>query len=280
MKYLRSANLFAVTIAANCLAGCAALTGYPADANQETDLAAAEALSATNRINEYLDPQTTNREGYRNLFVHARIVAYDIEFEKFKQALNTEANLENLSGDVAVLVLNGLGATTGGATAKAALAAASAGVTGATAHVNKDLFFEKAIPMVLAQMEAGRAAQLSIIQQGLQKTDAEYPLLQAMHDLTLYRDAGSLPYALNALTASANENKQVAKCDLQAITTNTNTNCASAAASTQTPAPTAQAAAMAVRPAAGPRHAARFFARPRQLQTTRQVDPRLFRILP
>ena len=73
------------------------------------------------------------------------------------------------------LVLSGLGATTGGAATKAALAAASAGVIGAQGVISKDLYYQRTVPALLAQMEANRARATLVILQGIQKSESDYP---------------------------------------------------------------------------------------------------------
>lgn len=160
-------NTSTCIILLNCVSGCASLTGYPVDpTNSEADLAAFRGFSGPDQVALYFQSAPSQRQALRDLIVYARLAAYDIEFQNFQASLTRETNLENLSGDFAVLALNGLGATTRGAATKAALAAASAGVVGATAAINKDVFFRQALPAVLAQMSASRTAQLTSIELG------------------------------------------------------------------------------------------------------------------
>ena len=197
------------------LAGCTAVNGYPANPiDSSADLAALRSLSAADAIIQYAsETDPTRRQGLRNTIAYNRLAAYDIAYQEFESRLSQDSNLQSVAGDLTVLTLNGIGATTGGATAKAALAAASAGVVGAKADIDKDLFYNKALPAVLAQMEASRATQLTVIQNSLKLSDSEYPLALALGDLIKYRDAGSLPSALNILTANANAAKSNAKDD-------------------------------------------------------------------
>jgi hypothetical protein len=109
------------------------------------------------------------------------------------------------------LILAGLTATAGGATTKAALGAASAGVIGANAAINKDLYYQKTIPALLTQMEAERLKALASILAGIKQSDADYPLMQAYIDLNAYRTAGSIPAAVAGITQNAGNAKDEAQ---------------------------------------------------------------------
>lgn len=186
------------------LTGCASIGGYPANPySSESDLAAFVASSGPAAIQAYYTAPAFEREELRNRIIYSRIAAYDIEYQAFQANLIKEANIENISADLIVLGLNGAGATAGGAGLKAALAAASAGVVGAKASIDKQLFFDRAVPALLAQMSAARTGQFTLIQKGLRLPDHAYPLPAALVDVNAYREAGSLPAAIDLLTANA-----------------------------------------------------------------------------
>ncbi|WP_407527022.1 hypothetical protein [Methylobacterium oryzisoli] len=166
-------------------------------------MAAFVANSGPAAIQAYYAAPTIEREALRNRIIYSRIAAYDIEYQAFQADLIKEANIENISADLIVLGLNGAGATAGGVGLKAALAAASAGVVGAKASIDKQLFFDRAVPALLAQMSAARAGRFTLIQKGLQLSDDLYPLPAALVDANAYREAGSLPVAIDLLTANA-----------------------------------------------------------------------------
>ncbi|MCI0736629.1 MAG: hypothetical protein L0Y50_10225 [Beijerinckiaceae bacterium] len=199
------------------VSGCASLTGYPVDPiNSGADLAVLRGFNGPEQVALYFQTDPSQRQALRDQIVYARLAAYDIEFQNFQADLNREANLGNLAGDFAVLTLTGLGATTGGAATKAALAAAATGVTGARLAINKDIFFNQALPAVLAQMSASRNETRAEIERGLALGIVQYPLPAALLDVNKYREAGSIPIALNILTATANVNKAMAQADEQA----------------------------------------------------------------
>jgi hypothetical protein len=67
--------------------------------------------------------------------------AYDITFADFEKRLYGDGNAVTLGSDLAGLILAGLTATTGNAATKSVLGAASAGVIGAKAAIDKDLYY-------------------------------------------------------------------------------------------------------------------------------------------
>jgi hypothetical protein len=132
---------------------------------------------------------------------------YDITFSDFKRRLAGDANSVMLGSDLLVLALGGLVATTGGATTKAALGAAIAGIAGAQAAINRDLYFQRTLPALLAQMDASRAQATVPILSGLRLSDEEYPLQRALVDLDALRDAGSIVGAIGNITQAAEQQK-------------------------------------------------------------------------
>jgi hypothetical protein len=163
-KYL--AFLVAAAIGAS---SCSAVQGYPKDPeNNRQILASLQPYFQPSQEQDYLsivDPQA--RQQRRDVVVLSRVRAYDIEFDKFEKTLYGSGTGLTTASDLILLVLNGLGATVGGAATKTALAAASTGVVGAQGAVNKDIYYQKTLPGLLAQMEANRGAQKLLIFEGL-----------------------------------------------------------------------------------------------------------------
>ncbi len=186
------------------LAACASFQGYPEDpSDPATDLIAFQDYFKPEKIESYLAAQGDARRAIRDEVVYGRLAAYDIEFSKFRRAINSQSNFTNVSGNVAALGLSGAGAVAGGVTTKAILAAASTAVLGATGEVDKDLFYQKTMPALLAQMEANRAKILSDIKNQLTSPDSTYPLAAAIIDLNAYKEAGSVPGAISLVSQSA-----------------------------------------------------------------------------
>jgi len=199
------------------LGGCASIDGFPDPVIKPSDdLAQAQQYFSPGVLAEYVKQSgEAARRAYRDQIVYGRLHAYDIQYQVFLRALSRESGGTGMAGDLASLALNGLGATVGDAATKAALSAASAGVIGAQGAVSKDLFYQKTLPAVVAQMEAQRTQVRAIVEKGLSTADADYSLPQAIVDLDLYQIAGSLPGALNGIVQDAGTKTATAEADIR-----------------------------------------------------------------
>ena len=200
------------------LCGCAEINGYPTDPENSDAI-------LTN-LGPYLDPAidadynnapATQRQAKRDLIVLSRMRAFNIQFDKYEKSLWGDGNIVTLGGDLTALALTGLATTAGGAATKTALAAAATGVIGANAAINKDLYYQRTLPALIAQMEADRSkAQLAILV-GLQKPDSAYPLAAAEIDLDSLKKAGSMPTAIAQVTQTASADKQTQALKLEEV---------------------------------------------------------------
>lgn len=217
MKSTAAALLFGLSVLG--LSGCSAIQGYPNDL-EDTDatLKSLSAYFAANSEDAYnAATDITQRRKIRDDIVLHRLKAYQIEFDEFEKSLNTYGNTITTGSDLVVLALSGIAATTGNASTKSALSAASGGIIGAQGDINKDLFFQKTMPALLAQMEANRAKAEVAIYSGLTKDDNGYPLVQADSDLELLKQAGSIPGAINVITQQAGNANDSAQTQLQSL---------------------------------------------------------------
>ena len=217
---LQRKGVILIAICGSFVTGCASIQGYPRDPEDSAaTLARLTPYFDGSKENEYNDEtDSASRERKRNEIVFARMRGYDIEFADFQRQLYGFANSVSVGTDLIGLVLGGLTATTGNASTKAALGAASVGVIGANAAINKDLFFQKTIPALFTQMEANRAERRLAIIQGLSQPDSKYPLAAAYSDLDAYRNAGGIPDAISSISQNAANAKQ--KTENEIITFN------------------------------------------------------------
>lgn len=198
---------------ASAFGGCASLEGYPRDPENTADALArlAPNFDGTREAEYQVASTPEQRQRLRDAIILGRIRAYDLEFDAFARELYGSGNSISVGSDLIVLILAGLGATTGDATTKSALAAASAGVVGAQGAINKDLYYQRTIPAMLAQMEANRAIAKLAILQGLYLSDAQYSLWRAYLDLESLKNAGSIPGAIATITGDAGNAKAAAE---------------------------------------------------------------------
>ena len=205
------------------LNACAPLGGFPSDPTDAQASSAAE----QNLVKTYYAPATNDdqRRLFRNQIVSDRMSAYESSYSNFKRRLNGDNNTFNLAADLSVLTFAGLAATTGSLATATALAAASGGVIGAKGAINSDLYFQRTLPALLAQMDANRAVAKLPIVKGLRLADAVYPLAIALIDLDALRDAGGIPNAIGGLTQQAEAVKASAEQALSGFNTTSAAKC-------------------------------------------------------
>ncbi len=200
--------------------GCAPVRGYPDD--PEDTSAAAAALQpwfSPDRDREYLSLPRAERAATRDVIVMSRMRALDLAFGSFERRLTGDGNVVAIGGDLIELVLAGFGATTGSAATKAALAAASGGILGAQGAISKDLYYQRTVPALLAEMQANRAKAKLAIFEGLQRSDADYPLIRAEMDLDTLKTAGSVSVAIAGITVQAQITRGIAQDQLDRFRT-------------------------------------------------------------
>jgi hypothetical protein len=202
-------------IAVLTLTSCAAVRQFPDDPGANSDATSSyQQYFNAEWITKYEATPSTQRQYLRDTIVINRMLAYDVSYQTFKTQLLTEGNSINTIGDLIVLALSGLGATTGTAATKAALAAASAGIVGAKTAISADLFYQRTLPALIAQMDASRATAKAAILNGLSRPDSDYPLVRAFVDLQQLSDAGSMIGAVGTITGDAAAKKNAAEASL------------------------------------------------------------------
>jgi hypothetical protein len=90
-------------------------------------------------------------------------------------------------------------------------------IVGAQSAINRDLYYQRTLPALLAQMEANRAKVELTILNGLAKSDSDYPLYKAEIDLESLKTAGSMPSAVSVITQKSAQDNQSAQAQLAAL---------------------------------------------------------------
>jgi hypothetical protein len=188
------------------LGGCASLAGYPDNPiSVDSDVLALNYYFNAARIAEYQGLQTeAARLKMRNDIAYGRMAAYDAEFSQFQQRVNAEGGFTDTAFDFTSLTLTAIGASPVATVTKTTVSAAATAVNGGRTSIDKNIFYDKTLPALFAQMEANRLTVRTSIVTSLTKLDTTtYPLGAALSDLETYRDAGSLPGAISGVTKSA-----------------------------------------------------------------------------
>lgn len=172
------------------------------------DLKATDFAFDETEIEKYRNANGDAKKILRNEIIDARIRAYDIKFGQFEQNLYRFGIGTGIGTDWTSLIISGLVATTGGEATKSALGAANTALIGAKGSVDKQLFLEKSLPAISAQMIAQRTSVLVNIREGLSREVVDYSLFQGLSDLEQYRRAGTLMGALNGIVKTAGDETQ------------------------------------------------------------------------
>lgn len=205
------------------LAGCASVEGYPNrleySTQYVTEVSGYASPEAIIRYNSTTDIAAATL--LRNNTVTARIFSIDANFHQFVRDLTTQQNLSTVGVDWAAIGLASAGAVVGSSQTKAILAAISAGLLGAKAAVDKDIFYNKTIPALITLMEAQRKIVLAQIYLGLKKPVTEYTIYQALADLDNYYNAGTINGAIVGLTTAAGASSQEGTNQIAAVLSGT-----------------------------------------------------------
>ena len=207
LPWLIGAVLFAPLVGA-----CTPLRGFPDDPTQSM-VAADKTLIA----DYYAAPSSDKRRQLRNQIISGRMTAYESSYSNFKRRLTGDNNAVNLGSDLSALALAGIAATSGSLGVSTALAAATTGVIGAKGAFNADLYFQRTLPALLAQIDAYRAQAKLPVVRGITQPDDLYPLASALIDLDALRDAGGIPTAIGGLTQQAGQEKAMAEAELRTV---------------------------------------------------------------
>lgn len=170
------------------------------------------------------DPQATpdffQRAGEmdRDTFIFRMKAVKDFEYDNYVLNLRRGTSWGEFGSDSVKIILDSLVAVTGNAGTKAALGAASAGVTGATASVKKNVLFDQTITTFITRMDALRLTKWNDILCKMGRGKASdcqasrpYTIAEAFDDLQEYGHEGTLDAALRGIDKDAAAAKADAK---------------------------------------------------------------------
>lgn len=144
----------------------------------------------------------------RNDFIFRMKAVKDYEYGNYVANLRRETSWGETASDVAKLGLDSAVALTGGVGLKAALGATSAGVTGATTSVKKNVLFDQSITTFITKMDALRLEKYNeILSKMAPGNTSAYTVAEAYDDLQEYGRRGKLEAALADVDAKAGAQK-------------------------------------------------------------------------
>lgn len=164
-------------------------------------------------------PDDVKRDGlskreYRDMVVGIYMSAIDARYHEFRTNLSSESKRAALGLDVAVIGLTGL-ASVAKQSIVNEVSAVAGGVAGTRAAIDKNLYFDKALPALIAAMETERLKVGAQILRNLERNTNQYPLALAIGDLNRYEMAGSLDLAIQTVTSQAADQRKKAESDYE-----------------------------------------------------------------
>jgi len=188
------------------LSGCVSLRGTPENA---LDSVAAEIkeggkiYSTRSEILEHYDNTTdvTKRKESRNRVLLLYMEAIDDNYDQYAARLFNEGIQFGLGFETAII---GLAATASLFESSADdLAKAISAAAGIHAAVNKNLYFDRTLPALIATMDARRTKIETQLISKMKQPTSDYPIEGVLRDLRKYQQAGTLYRAITDLTGLA-----------------------------------------------------------------------------
>lgn len=151
-------------------------------------------------------------------YVYRMKAVKDYEYGNYVTNLRRGTSWGEFASDSVKIILDSLVAVTGGAATKSALGAASAGVTGATSSIKKNVLFDQSITTFITKMDTLRLEkwnQILLKWKGEnQRPPGTYTVAEAFDDLQEYGRCGTLDAALRDVAAKTNaDNSKAVKAN-------------------------------------------------------------------
>jgi hypothetical protein len=206
---LRARHFSPVLMASACLTACASFNSMP---DPVLTVRATNAMMEPYAVTKALQDIETapDKKAYRNKVIAAYLAAADARYLSFLQQLSRQTKGSNFGLDVAALGLSSIAAIAKGAANELSTGAAIA--TGTRGSLNKEVYFDKALPALITSMEARRITVRGEIEQRMRDEESDaYTLEQGFADIVRYQMATTLDGAIQEITKSAGEQEAAAQ---------------------------------------------------------------------
>lgn len=216
---MRSITMLAVALLAIGLGGCQALGGAPKPLEtREQALAHVSNEMLPEAISTYdqAEDEAARRKA-RDRIARARVYAVDVNYNAFSRSLSTQQKSFAVGSDVVAAGLTGAATLAKSGRTKTHLTTYASFALGLRGTVDKEFYFSKTLPAIVAQMDASRRVVLARIYEGLARSDTDYPLVAALADLESYYIAGTLNGAITQITNDAGSKSAKADEDIAIV---------------------------------------------------------------
>ncbi len=153
-----------------------------------------------------LSAEPDRQRVYRDEVINGRIYVIDYYYNQFRNEMRGAKTNTNIVTDIAVLGLDAADAINPAKRAKDILLAISGGLTGPETTVDKDDFYQDALPALISKMDSLRLERLVLIRQRMKygtQGDNPYTLGAAMIDVNNYFQSGTISGAILGITKSS-----------------------------------------------------------------------------
>lgn len=203
--------VISLVLGCTALAGCASFDGIqePVMASDAAVTVAVGSYGMATTLQQI--GQENDKKAYRNRVVSIWLLAIDTRYDAFRRDLSRGRKGANVGLDFLTLGLTSAGAIWDGAASE--LSALATGAGGARATLDRELYFEKTLPVLIAYMDAERLKLRGHIIEGMTHPIGEYSLEQGFADLWRYQSAGSLDRAIGKAAEGAADEAKEAEYD-------------------------------------------------------------------
>ena len=191
------------------LGGCTTIRhGGAPEPSFDVDADLAELAKEFGERGKIVDFYTKPSQAERDKFIVGRLTMMNIRYIQFVRSITADKQLLDSAAQMLVLGLSLAGASVSAASTKTVLAAIAAGVTGSKEIIDKNYYYERTIPALVAQMNAERKKALIPLLTGMSNSLDLYRFDQAVTDLHNYYFAGTFTGAIQAIQADAAAKEQ------------------------------------------------------------------------
>ena len=190
------------------LVGCSSFQGRPSPVipmNTLTDQV--DEMLPGEAIGNFYSSDASKRGGltrkqYRNKVIGVYMAAINARYHNFVVGISSQRRGAGITLETLALGLS-TGATLANQTTANALSAGAAFATGSNSQVDKQLFYQQALPAIISAMNASREKEKVILIERMGKTADAYPMELAFMDLANLQNAASIDQAIGNLTSVA-----------------------------------------------------------------------------
>lgn len=195
---------FLLSVTLLSMVGCSTMRGTP-KRYQATD-AIVQRIDLT--ADDLANLQSAGNERDRNIYQNKAIAVIDLQFHQFVRDLVADRADSSTGAAGTTLGASTAGAFVNSVRAKTNYALLSAGVVGAFGIVDRNYFYDKTVPALVAAMGASRATVLLRIKNNQRELISSYDGTAALDDLEEYYSAGTLLAAISDVASKAEADKK------------------------------------------------------------------------